>query len=445
MENPKILRSIYGAVLLVLTVLFSISISSISNIAPGIIAGVALLISFALLEGFRALIAAQLNIESESKKDLPVSEAKVIEARTRHRFVRAAIDTILSPIIIIDAEGRAIAVNKAAHKRFSRVKLNEKIDFFIRDPKLLAAIDRSQMQSIPVQINLEHYFPDPKFDKVEISTFEIDGRRRTIIMFVDETDLRRAEQLRVDFLANAGHELRTPLASIRGFLETLTDGAKTDKKALERFLPIMSREAERMNRLINDILSLSKIEMNEHVAPKEIINATEALEYALAAIESANCENEIVYDSAKCACNVCGDSDELQQVFINLIENAIKYGQPKSKVKIEAHCNIDYANIGQFANRKWENSSGLALLMPTDVNRKYTIFRIENCGKGIKAKYMTRLSERFYRIDDESAHIRGTGLGLAIVKHIIRRHLGGFYVESDEKSLTAFSFAIPVE
>lgn len=444
MENPKILRLIYGIVLLILTVLFSLSVSAMADIAPSINAGISLVIAFLLLEGFRSLIASQIKYNSQDEETISSKEIIVKEARTRHRFVRAAIDTILSPILIIDRDNRAIAVNKAAHNRFSRVKLGEKIDFFMRDPKLLAAIDESQTHSKPVQINLENYFPDPRFDKVEISTFEIDGKRRTIIIFVDETDLRRAEQMRVDFLANAGHELRTPLASIRGFLETLSDAAKSDKKALDRFLPIMSREAERMNRLINDILSLSKIEMNEHVAPKEIINASEALEYALTAVESVSGANKIEYESAKCACSVCGDIDELQQVFINLIENAIKYGAPETKIKIEAFCDIDYSNLTQFTNRKWDNSTGLALLMPTDVNRKYAVFRIENYGKGIKAKYMTRLSERFYRIDDESAHIRGTGLGLAIVKHIIRRHLGGLYVESDEKSVTAFSFAIPI-
>ncbi len=443
MENPKLLRNIYGAVLVVLNILFSLTISAFAPIPTAINAGISLIISFGILEIFRYLIIAQTKDIEIEEKPIEKKESEITEGKLRHRFVRAAIDTILSPILIIDSLGRAIAVNKAAHERFSRVKLGEKIDFFVRDPKLLSAIDQSQKFSQPVQISLENYFPDPKFDKVEISTFEIDGRKRTIIMFVDETDLRRAEQMRVDFLANAGHELRTPLASIRGFLETLNDVAKNDATALEKFLPIMSREAERMGRLIDDILSLSKIEMNEHVAPKTLTNASKAMEFALAAVENSKSTDCIDVNEANCNCEVFGDSDELQQVFINLIENAIKYGAPDGKIRIETHCDIEYAQLAQFTNRKWDDSTGLALLMPTDVNRRYTVFRIENSGKGIKAKYMPRLSERFYRIDDESAHIRGTGLGLAIVKHIVRRHLGGLYVESDEKSKTAFSFAIP--
>lgn len=434
----------YGVALLILTLLFFLSFDAISDFPAILMCLLSLLVSFVLLEVFRAIIISQLGEKTKIEAQMEPLNAAPDERQYRNRFVSAAIDTVLSPIIIIDSGGRAIAVNKAAHARFSQVKLGEKIDFFIRNPSLLAAIDKSQTDRIPVQTNIETFFPDAKYDKVDISTFEIDGRRRTIIIFVDETDLRRTEQMRVDFLANAGHELRTPLASIRGFLETLSDTASNDKAAFDKFLPIMSREADRMNRLIEDILSLSKIEMNEHVAPKTLINPFEALEYALDATESQVKTGQINLSNTKCDCDIYGDNDELQQVFLNLIENAIKYGDENQNINLETFCNLEYSQLNQFTNRKWENSVGLALLMPNDNNLKYCVFRIENFGNGIKGKYMPRLSERFYRIDDERAHIRGTGLGLAIVKHILRRHRAGFYVESDEKNKVAFSIALPI-
>jgi two-component system phosphate regulon sensor histidine kinase PhoR len=309
---------------------------------------------------------------------------------------------------------------------------------------LLAALDLIALNLEPVEVVWESYIPSHRFDRVNITAFQVDTRVLIAITLCDETALRIAEQTRADFLANAGHELRTPLASIRGFIETLQDTAKDDEKARIKFLNIMNIQAERMSRLINDILSLSRIELNEHVQPREIADLAEIFQFCLAAIEptAATYSSKVELDMPSFALNAICDSGEIGQVITNLIDNSLKYGNPNSIVEVTVKNGVSFDEINARDNNETANSLWLCM-PPYSAEKKYLYVRVENEGKGIAISNMPRLCERFYRIDEASNSKQGTGLGLAIVKHIVNRHGGGLKVESDLGERTAFSFILP--
>ena len=236
-------------------------------------------------------------------------------------------------------------------------------------------------------------------------------------MLHDLTTIRRSEQMRADFVANASHELRTPLAAVSGFIDTLRGHAKDDEAAREQFLEIMATETARMRRLINDLLSLTRIEMNEHVKPQGRVDLESPVRQAVAALIPLAAEDGITVtvEAAPGLPPVAGDADELVQLFQNLVHNAIKYGREEGQVTI---------TLGE--------ADGQVVAAGRDD------------GEGIAPAAIPRLTERFYRVDvKRSRDTGGTGLGLAIVKHIVSRHQGRLSIESKLGEGSVFSVLLP--
>ena len=246
-----------------------------------------------------------------------------------------------------------------------------------------------------------------------------------LMVFHDVSSETMAEQMRQDFVANVSHELRSPIASLIGFIETLQGPAKEDAEARDRFLGIMGDEAQRMARMIDDLLSLSRVEASERMRPQEQVNIAELLSMTRELLLSRAKENamELVFDIAPDLPVIAGDRDELMEVFQNLMDNAIKYGQDETFVKISA---VQVDRIPEIGG------AGIAVA-------------VENEGEGIAPDQLPRLTERFYRVDKgRSREMGGTGLGLAIVKHIISRHRGRFNIESTVGKGATFTVYLPL-
>jgi two-component system phosphate regulon sensor histidine kinase PhoR len=222
--------------------------------------------------------------------------------------------------------------------------------------------------------------------------------------------------LRADFVANASHELRTPLAILLGFIETLTGAAADDPEAQQRFLPIMQQQAGRMARLVDDLLSLSRIELTEHAAPTDRVDVAEIVGPVARALTLRAAEHNmrIELEITDGLPPVLGEADELAQVFQNLIDNAIKYAKPDTAITVSVGLSSKIAG-------------GVAV-------------RVRDRGEGIAKRHLSRLTERFYRVDrDRSRAVSGTGLGLAIVKHVVNRHQGVLDIESKVGKGSVFS------
>jgi two-component system phosphate regulon sensor histidine kinase PhoR len=232
-----------------------------------------------------------------------------------------------------------------------------------------------------------------------------------LLQFRDTSEQSRLAQLRADFIANASHELRTPLASIKGFIETLQGPARDDAPARTRFLEIMATQAHRMNRILDDLLSLSRIEMRAHLRPEGEVDAGELVAQVIRGLEPLAREAEVTLSlrPSTALARVRGDRDELEQVLQNLIHNAIKYGRKSGTVDIE---------LTERAAAKGRRHA-LAITVRDD-------------GPGIAPEHLPRLTERFYRVDTARSREKGgTGLGLAIVKHILNRHRGELEITSE--------------
>ena len=251
------------------------------------------------------------------------------------------------------------------------------------------------------------------------------GAARAMIAFHDLTSIRNAQQMRADFVANVSHELRSPLSTLIGFIETLGGSAQNDAAARERFLGIMDGEARRMARLIDDLLSLSRVEANEHIRPAQRVDLALVIGSVVDALSVKAIARGVKltrrgFDDLP---QIAGARDELVEVFTNLIDNAIKYSNEGSQVSIEASPATRIPDIG---------GAGIVIAVSDE-------------GDGIALEVIPRLTERFYRIDSgRSRSMGGTGLGLAIVKHIVNRHRGRFIIESTQGLGSTFSVYLPI-
>ena len=240
-----------------------------------------------------------------------------------------------------------------------------------------------------------------------------------ILVFQDLTPLRRSEEMRVDFVANASHELRTPLAALSGFIDTLQGSARDDAEARKRFLAIMKTQADRMTRLIGDLLSLSRVELNEHMHPETPVDVVPVVRQVVDGLQTLATDRgvEIAIALPGKPVIVPGDRDELTRVFENLIENALKYGAPGKRVDV-----------------------GFSTASTNEA-----LVTIRDYGPGIAAEHIPRLTERFYRVDvTQSRAEGGTGLGLALVKHILNRHRGKLSIDSEAGNGATFTVRLPL-
>ncbi|WP_308813711.1 ATP-binding protein [Sphingomonas sp. GV3] len=323
------------------------------------------------------------------------------------------LDGIAEPVLLVRGK-RVTCANAAARALLGRHIVGEDVRVAIRHP---AAADRlageAPLPGRPVEL-VGLGAPDQRWEMRIGETS--DGAR--IVHLVDQSGRHAAEKMRVDFVANASHELRTPLASILGFVETLTDGAGDDPALRARFLKVMFDEAQRMQRLIEDLISLSRIEGEKYRLPAERVDIGELLEdvYAELAAGGGDRVVDVTIGFEDDLPAVVGDEVQLSQLIHNLVGNAMKYGRPGSPVT---------ATVGR-------DGSGMIRFTVTDE------------GEGIPAQHIPRLTERFYRVDaGRSRSIGGTGLGLAIVKHIVERHRGRLDIASKVGVGTTVSVALP--
>ena len=334
---------------------------------------------------------------------------------------RNILECVDEPYAILDAGGRVLFANRASQLLFGGDIERKRISAVLRNPEVLEAVDRilagGESEIIPFTVVV----PVQRYYEAHV------GRTRDGLVLMrirDLTALRRAEELRADFVANASHELRTPLAAVTGFIDTLRGHAKDDKVARERFLEIMSVEAGRMRRLIDDLLSLTRIELNEHNPPAGEVDVVGLVHDATAPLTPlAESDRIALQIEPHEPLEVVGDRDELTQVFQNLIHNAIKYGREGSEVRVR---------FGRGEPSSKRDGAGMVFVTVADQ------------GEGIPREAIPRLTERFYRVDVKRSRERGgTGLGLAIVKHILNRHQGRLHIESTPGEGSVFTVFLP--
>jgi two-component system phosphate regulon sensor histidine kinase PhoR len=294
-------------------------------------------------------------------------------------------------------------------------------------PELIEAIGRAYTHGEEQRIEYSSRVPLERWFEaivMPVTREPSSGRPDLVLMtFHDLTPLRRVEEMRADFVANASHELRTPLAALSGFIETLQGSARDDAKARERFLAIMQEQARRMARLIDDLLSLSRIELNAHRRPDARVELEPIVRQVADGLETlARDRGVTVSVKAARGLTIPGDHDELVRVFENLVENALKYGASGKRVEIA---------VSEGASAEGEPEARVA---------------VRDHGPGIAPEHLPRLTERFYRVDvAESRAQGGTGLGLALVKHILNRHRGRLSIESVPGAGATFTVHLPAE
>jgi len=367
------------------------------------------------------------------------------------------------PVMIIsgyepsDLAGRwVIFANEAAMALYNMRTEGGLLVSYVRNPEVLEAVDEALFAEAPQDICFETTGAQTQYWRAFTTPLPTEDSFKKLALLVirDETNSRRMERMRADFLANASHELRSPLASLIGFIETLRGHAKDDAQMRDKFLAIMAAQADRMGRLISDLLSLSRIEMNEHVPPTGEADVVHIVHEVAEGLSLLAAEKHIGFDVSGPVSGqfpVMGDRDQIMQVIQNLVDNALKYAPFESRIEIEIAVNQSFSEVANIEGK----GSKLILLRPDrDRHDHYMKIRICDYGPGIKREFLPRLAERFYRVEGQKSGDRlGTGLGLAIVKHIINRHRGALVVESvsahDPKpelqspSFTAFTVFLP--
>jgi two-component system phosphate regulon sensor histidine kinase PhoR len=331
--------------------------------------------------------------------------------------VQAGLAVLDTPVVVLDRSANVLFQNDAAEQTFGAFPIGEHISAKLRSPVVLDVIRETIASSEPRQIEYSEKLPVERDYVVRVAPSALshgDDEAFYCLTIREITDLRRIDRMRSDFVANASHELRTPLASLRGFIETLLGPAKDDVKARERFLNIMLEQATRMSRLVDDLLSLSRLELRANIAPDQRVELNPLLRHVHDTLLPLANELDVTVNLHLPEQNVAvtGDRDELVQVFQNLLENACKYGQEGKEVDVVLRA---------------ENGT------PVEVS-------IIDKGAGIPAEHLPRLTERFYRVSiTDSRSKKGTGLGLAIVKHILMRHKARLIVRSQLGEGTDFT------
>ena len=367
------------------------------------------------------------------------------------RMARDVAEVLPEPLFILDENGIVEHANPAAEDLFGVKEIaGRHFAAVLRTPSVYEAAETALKTGAIINEEFTITGSVERSCRAYIAPIESNpesesGRLNRVIIFVrDLTSERRVEQMRADFIASASHELRTPLASVVGFIETLRGPAKGDVEAQEKFLKIMQAQAERMQRLVSDLMSLSRIELNEHVPPKDIVDLADVaidVKESLAPLFSrAGAIVDFVQETEDITKTI-GDRDEIFQTIQNLIDNAVKYGGEPAMIKLRVGRGAAPAltSDGDPGQRAGDSAAQVAARMHVRVEDLIYV-QIRDFGPGIERADLPRLTERFYRVNIErSLKSGGTGLGLAIVKHIINRHQGGFQIESRVAGGTAFN------
>lgn len=339
--------------------------------------------------------------------------------------IAALMNAVPMPLVLIGQDESVVSANSIAEKLFARTAMvGRHYITVLRQPAVLDCVEtalrgRARDTQFPTRDGVRDITLH-----VRATPVDTDLVRGVLVSFEDVSDMQDATQMRRDFVANVSHELRTPLTALLGFIETLRGPAKDDPKAQARFLEIMEREANRMSRLIRDLLSLSRVESEARVRPTDNVDVASIVTSAVMTLGALAQDQGVAIHvtGADDSVNLPGDSDQLLQVFTNLVENAIKYGGTRVDITITK--------------------------VDRDPNLRGSAVRIEvvDDGPGIDPLHQPRLTERFYRVDDHrSREVGGTGLGLAIVKHIVNRHRGRLRLNSEPGTGTSFAVILPAE
>lgn len=370
--------------------------------------------------------------ESDDDTGTPAPQSPLPQRRgnpaRRARLIEALIGGLPQPAIVLDREGRVITFNPAARGVAPALRSGEPALIALRMPELVDAIRRAGRRREQQRVEFFERVPLDRWFEAFVTPVtlpETDGTQAELLLmtFNDLTPLRRVEEMRADFVANASHELRTPLAALLGFIETLQGPAKNDVAAREKFLSIMQQQATRMARLIDDLLSLSRIELNAHRPPNTAVDLAPLVRQVTEGLQTLARDRqvEIRVTIPADAVMVLGDRDELIRALENLVENALKYGAAGKRVDV---------TLSRAQTRAGAPEARIA---------------IRDFGPGIAPEHLPRLTERFYRVDvADSRSQGGTGLGLSLVKHVLNRHGGRVSIESVLGQGATFTMHLPL-
>jgi two-component system phosphate regulon sensor histidine kinase PhoR len=348
-------------------------------------------------------------------------------AHPQTALIESLIGGFPQPAIVLDRDGRVIAFNEPAAAIAPALRRGEAALIALRMPELVNAIRRAGKRREPQRVEFFERVPLDRWFEAFVQPVRLAGEGGPadilLMTFNDLTPLRRVEEMRADFIANASHELRTPLAALLGFIETLQGRAKDDPVAREKFLAIMQAQATRMARLIDDLLSLSRLELNAHLQPDTAVELAPIVRQVVDDLQMLARDRGVEIKVAVPAepLTVSGERDELIRALENLVENALKYGAAGKRIDI---------TLARAQTRAGQSEARLA---------------VRDYGPGIAPEHQPRLTERFYRVDvSDSRQQGGTGLGLALVKHILNRHGGKLSIESTPGAGATFCMHIPL-
>ncbi|TPI49074.1 two-component sensor histidine kinase [Mesorhizobium sp. B2-9-1] len=368
-----------------------------------------------------AVLAAAAMLPADAERE-PADAGAAIEAsglqRLSGEYLAAA---VADPLIIFDHSATIVHANAAAFAAFGGLAPGMSLSLKFRAPEMQALLDSILAGEVASDaVDYTEKLPVERTYRVSASTVG-HATGLYVLVFKDQSETRRIDRMRADFIANASHELRTPLASIAGFIETLRGPARNDPAARDQFLQIMQNQTGRMARLIDDLLSLSRLEMKPYLGPGTEVDLRQTIDSVIDSLGPLAGENGVVIERefANAPLVVPGDRDELFQVFENLLENACKYGQSGGRVTVSVAGGEDGQQPG------------------FDVT-------IRDYGPGIAEEHIPRITERFYRVDVENSRAqKGTGLGLSIVKHILTRHNARLSIKSEVGKGAAFTVHLP--
>jgi two-component system phosphate regulon sensor histidine kinase PhoR len=369
-----------------------------------------------------ALVPWQLH-EAGTPRE-PALGANPVETAAVYAIVAGMPD----PNVLLDRAGRVIHLNAAAAQLVPALRRNELAQFALRSPEIVIALREAIATRETRRTTYLNHVPVDRWMELIITPVPVPTAfggidHCMLLTFHDQTPLRRVEEMRADFVANASHELRTPLAALSGFIDTLQGPAREDAKARERFLGIMHAQATRMARLIDDLLSLSRVELSAHVRPDALVDLVPIVRQVVDGLELLAAERQVRIEVALpgSPVTIAGDREELLRLFENLIENALKYGASGGKVMVSSTMDASPDGAPEFR------------------------VMVRDFGPGIAPEHLPRLTERFYRVDvGDSRAQGGTGLGLSLVKHILGRHRGRLLIESTLGYGATFTAGFPL-
>jgi len=412
------------------------------------------LLGGALLVAISTWMVARRSPATELPSTAPAADTRSDARVAGHSaLLDEVFETVTDPMLVVrggepdDMAGRRILLaNRAARDLLRIPREGAILVSALRDPGLLEAVDEALFGGVSRETDFASGGVQARHWRAVTRPLPgSDDDTLALVMLRDETDVRRMELMRVDFLANASHELRTPLASLSGFIETLKGHAREDSVARDRFLDIMAAQADRMTRLVADLLSLSRIELNEHVPPSGHLDLGRATTDVVDALSVLARDHgvQIHVEAPDEAVRIKGERDEIVQVIQNLIDNAIKYSPRDGRIEVEIRSGLTPAAA---AAARMPGAARLPLLTPDrDDGLVYAAVTVRDHGPGLSREHLPRLTERFYRVEGQKSGDRpGTGLGLAIVKHIVNRHRGGLLVESLPGEGAAFTAFFPL-